>query len=72
MDDIHCGMGNFQNLKFRGNGECPQVSPVIFHAFILPWGYISRHEHLECNIGYRIMLRTFQYYMNIEWIRILI
>jgi hypothetical protein len=21
MDDIQCGMGNFQNLNFRGNGE---------------------------------------------------
>jgi hypothetical protein len=71
MDDIQCGMGNFQNLKFRGNGECPQVIPVIFRMFILPLEYISRHEHLEYNIRHRIILRTFQYYLNIEWNRIL-
>jgi len=72
MDDIQCGMENFQNLKFRGNGVCPQVSSVIFHMFILLWEYIARHEHLEYNITYRIMLRTFQYYLNIQWNRILI
>jgi len=70
MDDIQYGMGNFQNLKFRGNGECPQVSPVIFHMFILPWEYIYRHEHLEYNIRYRTMFRSFQYYLNIQWNRI--
>lgn len=72
MDDIQRGMRNFQKLKFKGNGECPLVSPVIFHIFILPGEYISRHEHLEYNIRYRIILRTFQYYLNIQWNRILI
>jgi len=38
--------------------------------FILPLKYISREEHLEYNIRRRIMLRKFQYYLNIKWNRI--
>jgi hypothetical protein len=72
MDDIQWRMGNFQNLNFTENGECPKVSPAIFHMFILPWEHISRLEHLEYNIRYRSMLKIFLYYLNIQWNRILI